>query len=163
MRHLSSWHQRIPIARTVIEEGEVPHLTHNAQLAFPEASTITPTMPLSERKRLVLSLIGSDEARYCGTLSVAQYACAPAGVSRLLEPRPDGGVVERCTSAKLANPLSAQAQWLGRTGSAGGWGGGDAILSALEGPGRCWSRRGRRVTWHSQILKARAGAAAPVA
>ncbi|ELK07801.1 ADP-ribosylation factor 4 [Pteropus alecto] len=32
------------------------------------------------------------------------------------------------------------------TGSAGGWGGGDAILSALEGPGRCWSRRGCRVT-----------------
>lgn len=39
------------------------------------------------------------------------------------------------------------------TGSAGGWGGGDAILSALEGPGRCWSRRGYRVTWHSRSLK----------
>lgn len=39
------------------------------------------------------------------------------------------------------------------TGSAGGWGDGDAILSALEGPGRSWSRRGYRVTWHSRSLK----------
>lgn len=41
----------------------------------------------------------------------------------------------------------------GSTGSAGGWGGGDAILSALEGPGRRRSSRGYRVTWHSKSLK----------
>lgn len=50
----------------------------------------------------------------------------------------------------------------GSTGSAGGWAGGDAILSALEGPGRCRSRRGCPVTWHSRSLNTRAGAAAAV-
>lgn len=43
----------------------------------------------------------------------------------------------------------------GSTGSAGGWDGGDAILSALEGPGCRRSRRGRRVTWHSRSLNAK--------
>ncbi|KAK7819728.1 hypothetical protein U0070_012334 [Myodes glareolus] len=38
--------------------------------------------------------------------------------------------------------------------SAGGWGGGDAILSALERAGRRQSLRGRRVTWHSRTLNA---------
>lgn len=48
------------------------------------------------------------------------------------------------------------------TGSGGGWGDGDAILSALEGPGSCRSSRGCRVTWHSRRFNAGAGAASPV-
>ena len=59
-------------------------------------------------------------------------------------------------------PLVRRRSGSGSAGSAGGWGGGDAILSALEGPGRCRSRRGCRVTWHSRRFNARAGAAPPV-
>lgn len=50
-------------------------------------------------------------------------------------------------------PFVRRRSGAGSTGSAGGWGGGDAILSALEGPGRRRSSRGYRVTWHSQSLK----------
>ncbi|EPY81022.1 hypothetical protein CB1_000762015 [Camelus ferus] len=69
---------------------------------------------------------------------------------------------------KLKNKL---AQWFGQhrkrrgmgrrrsgsdsTGSAGGWGGGDAILSALEGPGRCQSRRGCRLLFRRRVCRER--------
>lgn len=61
-------------------------------------------------------------------------------------------------------PVSSERRRSGSssTGSAGGWGGRDAILDALEGPGRCRIRRGCRVTWHSRSLNTRAGGAAPV-
>lgn len=51
------------------------------------------------------------------------------------------------------NPFVRRRSGSASTGSAGGWGRGDAILSALEGPGSCWSRRCYRVTWHSRSLK----------
>ncbi|KAL6046182.1 hypothetical protein STEG23_035492 [Scotinomys teguina] len=49
-------------------------------------------------------------------------------------------------------PCARRRSGTGGVRNAGGWGSGDAILSALERAGRRQSLRGRRVTWHSRIL-----------
>lgn len=156
--------QEIPYARSLeeAERTEVHYRTQNAQPAFPEARNTTARMHFSAQKRPSLSLIGRDEARQCGTVSVALYTGADW-------PRPtpgatSGGVTPAsgASQRRWPIPLVRRRTGSGSAGSAGGWGDGDAILSALEGPGRCRSRRGCRVTWHSRRFNARAGAAPPV-
>lgn len=164
LKSVQSWDLGIP-KHSVKEDDAQTHihyLTHNALLAFTEAR-MQPYDTFFRAEAFCLSLIGSDKARHHGTLPFSQNACA-SGLAPLLEPRPGAGGGESCTSAEVwPIPCMRRRSGAGSTGSAGGWGDGDANLSALEGPGRCQSRRGRRVTWHSRRIKVRARAAAPVA
>lgn len=70
------------------------------------------------------------------------------------QPSPPGSTSGRSHVGEGAQTPCAQAPCTGGVCDAGGWGGGDAILSALERAGRRQSLRGRRVTWHSRTLNA---------
>lgn len=98
--------------------------------------------------------------KHCGTLSPSTHVPLASRCFRSHVPE----MAATKDARQRSRPIRSMRRrnGLDSTGSAGGWGGGDAILSALEGPGHCRSRRGCRVTWHSESLNSRAGAAAPV-
>lgn len=82
VQRVRSWEKGIPKARRVTggrpkkgRKNEINYQTHNAQPTFPEARFTSSWMLLSGRKRLALSLIGSDKNEALWDF-VSQYACA---------------------------------------------------------------------------------------
>lgn len=97
-----------------------------------EGRNTTSRTALAESSR---ARIGRDEEGIVG-LCPSSSTRRLTGLAQLQEPRPGATPARGARQRRWANLFLRRRSGSGSAGSAGGCGGGDANLSALEGPGR---------------------------